>query len=103
MEEESDNLEALFKVILENIPAPDVEVDAPLQMLVNTLDYDDYVGRIVVGRVIRGTIHNGETITLMDEEGERDVYKRQVLCQSSIKTIHLYKKKQKDKIILKIY
>ena len=71
MEEESDNLEALFKVILENIPAPDVEVDAPLQMLVNTLDYDDYVGRIVVGRVIRGTIHNGETITLMDEEGER--------------------------------
>ena len=71
MEEESDNLEALFKVILENIPAPDVEVAAPLQMLVNTLDYDDYVGRIVVGRVIRGTIHNGETITLMDEEGER--------------------------------
>ena len=71
MEEESDNLEALFKVILENIPAPDVEVEAPLQMLVNTLDYDDYVGRIVVGRVIRGTIHNGETITLMDEEGER--------------------------------
>ena len=71
MEEESDNLEPLFKVILENIPAPDVEVEAPLQMLVNTLDYDDYVGRIVVGRVIRGTIHNGETITLMDEEGER--------------------------------
>ena len=66
-----EDLEALFKVILENIPAPDVEVDAPLQMLVNTLDYDDYVGRIVVGRVIRGTIHNGETITLMDEEGER--------------------------------
>ena len=41
MDEESDNLEPLFRVILENIPAPDVEVDAPLQMLVNTLDYDD--------------------------------------------------------------
>ena len=60
MEDESDNLEPLFRVILENIPAPDVDTEAPLQMLVNTLDYDDYVGRIVVGRVVRGTIHNGE-------------------------------------------
>lgn len=68
MEDESDNLEPLFKVIMDNIPAPDVEVEAPLQMLVNTLDYDDYVGRIVVGRVIRGTIHNGEVISLMDQE-----------------------------------
>ena len=71
MEEESTNLEPLFKVIMESIPAPDVEIDKPLQMLVNTLDYDDYVGRIVVGRVVRGTIHNGETITLMDENGDR--------------------------------
>lgn len=66
MEDESDNLEPLFRVILENIPAPDVDTEAPLQMLVNTLDYDDYVGRIVVGRVVRGTIHNGENIMLMD-------------------------------------
>lgn len=71
MDEESDSLEPLFKVILENIPAPDVDVNAPLQMLVNTLDYDDYVGRIVVGRVVRGTIHNGENIMLMDESGNR--------------------------------
>lgn len=71
MDEESNNLEPLFRVILENIPAPDVDVDAPLQMLVNTLDYDDYVGRIVVGRVVRGTIHNGENITLMDKGGQR--------------------------------
>ena len=68
MDDPSDNLEPLFKVILENIPAPDVDLEAPLQMLVNTLDYDDYVGRIVVGRILRGTIHNGENITLMHEE-----------------------------------
>ena len=61
-----------MEVILENIPAPDVDVNAPLQMLVNTLDYDDYVGRIVVGRVVRGTIHNGENIILMDEAGNRN-------------------------------
>ncbi len=68
MDDDSDNLEPLFKVILANIPAPDVEKDAPLQLLVNTLDYDDYVGRIVVGRIVRGTIHNGENITLMHED-----------------------------------
>lgn len=71
MEDESDNLEPLFRVILENIPAPDVDTEAPLQMLVNTLDYDDYVGRIVVGRVVRGTIHNGENIMLMDNSNNR--------------------------------
>lgn len=71
MEDESDNLEPLFRVILENIPAPDVDTEAPLQMLVNTLDYDDYVGRIVVGRVVRGTIHNGENIMLMDNSRNR--------------------------------
>ena len=68
MDDESDNLEPLFQTIIDNIPAPDVDVEAPLQMLVNTLDYDDYVGRIVVGRVVRGTIHNGEQIVLMQEE-----------------------------------
>ncbi len=67
MEEESDNLEPLFKVIIDHIPAPEVEPDQPLQMLVNTLDYDDYVGRIVVGRVVRGTIHDGEVVNLLDE------------------------------------
>ena len=71
MDDESETLEPLFKVIMENIPAPDVDVDAPLQMLVNTLDYDDYVGRIVVGRIVRGTLHNGETITLMNEESSK--------------------------------
>ena len=71
MDEESDNLDPLFKVIMENIPAPDVDVEAPLQMLVNTLDWDSYVGRIVVGRIVRGTIHNGENVTLCDENGSR--------------------------------
>jgi len=67
MEDESKDLQPLFKVIMDSIPAPDVEVDKPLQLLVNTLDYDDYVGRIVVGRIVRGTIHNGEQISLMHD------------------------------------
>ena len=68
MDDESDNLEPLFQVILDTIPAPDVETDQPLQMLANTLDYDSYVGRIVVGRIVRGTIKNGQQIALMHEE-----------------------------------
>ncbi len=68
MEDESDSLEPLFKTIIDNIPAPDVDTEAPLQMLVNTLDYDDYVGRIVVGRIVRGKLHNGEQIMLMQDE-----------------------------------
>ena len=71
MEDDNANLEPLFKVILENIPAPDVDTEAPLQMLVNTLDYDNFIGRIVIGRVMRGTIHNGEAVALMNEDKVR--------------------------------
>lgn len=68
-----ENFEPLFNVILEHIPAPEVEVEAPLQLLVTTLDYDDYVGKIVIGRIVRGTVHQGESITLIkrDESFER--------------------------------
>ncbi len=71
MEDESHDLGPLFKVIMDTIPAPDVDTEAPLQMLVNTLDYDDYVGRIVVGRVVRGKVHNGEQVMLMNENESR--------------------------------
>ena len=71
MEDDNNNLEPLVMVILEYIPAPDVDTEAPLQMLVNTLDYDNFIGRIVIGRVMRGTIHNGETVALMNEDKVR--------------------------------
>ncbi len=69
----SDNLEPLFRVILERIPAPAADPAAPLQLLVTTLDYDDYVGKICIGRLARGTIHQAETVTLIkrDESFER--------------------------------
>ena len=86
MDEESDNLEPLFKVIVDTIPAPNVDLEAPLQMLVNTLDYDDYVGRIVVGRIVRGTIHNGETITLMNEESNRKAKIGRLYSYQGLKT-----------------
>src|SRR5580704_8210048 len=48
------NIKALFDAILNSVPAPEVDLDAPLQMLVVTLDYSDYVGRIGIGRVMAG-------------------------------------------------
>lgn len=72
-DELADDLEPLFSGIMEHIPAPQVEIDAPLQLLVTTLDYDDYVGKIVIGRIVRGTIHQGEAVTLIkrDESFEK--------------------------------
>lgn len=63
------DLKLLFEAILDYIPAPTFQEDAPLQFLVTNLDYSDYVGRIAVGKVVSGTISAGEEITLL-KEGE---------------------------------
>ncbi len=57
---ESATLEPLFEDILTYIPAPKGEVEAPLQLLVSNIDYDEYVGRIAIGRIERGTIKLGQ-------------------------------------------
>ena len=54
--EKGTDLKPLFDTILKYIPAPEGEVDAPMQMLVSSIDYNDYVGRIGIGRVERGVI-----------------------------------------------
>lgn len=74
-EDLEDNLEPLFSTILEHIPAPLVDYNAPLQLLVTNLINDDYVGKIVVGLISRGKIEEGETVSLI----KRD--KSQVLCK----------------------
>ena len=62
MNDESDNLEPLFKTLIETIPAPEGDFDGPLQIMVTTLDYDDYVGRIAIGRIVRGRVQSGQNI-----------------------------------------
>ena len=61
-DESGENLTVLFETIVNHIPAPEGEIDAPAQMLVSTIDYNEYVGRIGVGRVSRGTLTVGETV-----------------------------------------
>jgi len=59
-----ENLDCLFDTIIDYIPAPEGELDAPLQLLVSSIDYNDYVGRIGIGRIERGTIRQGEEIVI---------------------------------------
>ncbi len=64
------DLNALFQTILRHIPAPKVDPDAPLQMLVTTLGYDDYRGVTAVGRIFAGTIKAGQKLARMTVTGE---------------------------------
>ncbi len=63
---EGTDLEPLFKTIVEYIPAPQGDKDAPLQLLVSSVDYNDYVGRIAIGRVERGTLTQNEDVVVVN-------------------------------------
>ena len=65
----SGSLEPLFEAILEEIPAPDVDQDAPTQLLVTTTSYDDYKGRIAVGRLQSGTLRRAQPVARIDHDG----------------------------------
>ena len=66
--EESDNVNCIFDTIVKYIDAPECEIDGPAQMLVSNIDYDDYLGRIAVGRIERGTIKAGMPIAICKAE-----------------------------------
>lgn len=67
------DLKVLFDLILETIPAPECEEEAPLQMLISNIDYDNYTGRIAIGKVQRGHIRVGDTVSVscLGTEGVR--------------------------------
>ena len=67
--EPRDDMRDLFETVLEEIPAPEVDLTAPFQMLVSNLDYSEYLGRIVVGRVRRGEVRRGEIVNLIHKDG----------------------------------
>ncbi|MEE4194875.1 MAG: translational GTPase TypA [Anaerolineae bacterium] len=65
----SPNLQPLFETILDHIPAPEVEVDGPLQLVVTNLGYDEYRGATAVGRVHRGKIRQGQNLARIQRDG----------------------------------
>ena len=75
------DMRPLLDAILEHISAPDGDIDGPLQILFSSLDYDDYIGRIGVGRVERGKILRGENVVLCKQDGKQENVKISRLYQ----------------------
>lgn len=69
-DDERKDLEPLFETILKTVPAPKVDTQAPLQMLVAALDYDDYKGKYAIGRIVRGRITPNTTVARITRDGE---------------------------------
>ncbi|MWC27467.1 translational GTPase TypA [Paenibacillus sp. MMS18-CY102] len=68
-EKQDENMQALYDTVVEHIPAPTESVEEPLQFLVTLLDFNEYLGRIAIGRVNRGIVKQGQAIAVMTREG----------------------------------
>ncbi|MCM8710465.1 translational GTPase TypA [Clostridium sp. SYSU_GA19001] len=69
LNDSSDNMEPLFDIIIKNVKAPTGYIDKPLQMLVTTLDSNEYVGKIAIGKIERGVIRRNQTAALIRRDG----------------------------------
>ena len=75
MNSEHKDMQPLFNAILEYVPPPTGDPDAPLQMLVAALDYDNYLGQVAIGRLFSGTIRLGDQVALMGPGGQTSYHK----------------------------
>ena len=66
-----DNMESLFRLIVDKVPSPQVDLDGPLQLQISALDYNSYVGVIGVGRVTRGKIKTNMPVVVIDKDGDK--------------------------------
>jgi len=69
--EESGDMEALFQTLVEQVPPPKVDPDAPLQLQVTSLDYSSYLGAIAVGRIRQGTLKTNSQVVVIDRDGKQ--------------------------------
>ena len=72
LDDERKDMIPLLDCILENIDAPEADIDKPLQMQATTLDYNEYVGRIVTGRILSGSIKSQEQVCVMKADGTQE-------------------------------
>jgi GTP-binding protein len=76
---QGENLQPLFEKIIDEIPAPAVDPGGILQLQINTLDYDDYVGRIGIGRIRNGLLESGQLIALCKQDGSIEQIKTGII------------------------
>jgi GTP-binding protein len=70
LDEEGVDMQPLFEAIIHHVPPPAGDVNQPLQLQVTTLDYSDYLGRIVIGRIHNGVLKSGQQAALIKEDGK---------------------------------
>lgn len=87
MEDESDNLDALMQTIVKEIPAPQGDADGPLQMMVTTLEADDYVGRVAIGRIIRGSVRPNQNVVIISGDHETKAKVGKVYVYQGLKRV----------------
>ena len=87
MADDSKNLEPLMDMLIKEIPAPHGDAEGPLQMMVTTLEADDYVGKVAIGRIMRGTARPNQSVVLLagDEEVKAKIGK--VLVYEGLKKV----------------
>jgi len=71
LEDESTSLEPLLDAIIKHVPPPFGDIDEPFQMLISAIDYNDYLGRIGIGRVTNGKVKIGDNIVLITKDGQK--------------------------------
>ncbi|WP_147802201.1 translational GTPase TypA [Alkalicoccus halolimnae] len=74
-DDQNDDMSVVFKTVIDNVPAPVDNAEEPFQFQVTMLDYNDYLGRIGVGRVFRGTIKKGDQATLIKRDGTEKTFR----------------------------
>ena len=75
---EDDDLTPLFQAIVDTIPAPTGDPDAPVQAIVTNLDASEYLGRLAIGRVMQGTLRRGEQVALCEEDEGQNPLRRKL-------------------------
>jgi len=71
----SDSMEPLLEMVLKHVPPPAIDEDQPFRMPVTTIDWSEYVGRIAIGRVRSGSVNKGDSVALIQDQGERKIAK----------------------------
>ncbi|MEZ6116352.1 MAG: translational GTPase TypA [Pirellulaceae bacterium] len=66
----TESMQPLLEMVVQHIPGPQIEADEPFQMLVTTIDWSEYVGRIAVGKIKAGSIRKGQTVALLQDHGK---------------------------------
>lgn len=66
------DIKPLFEMVMKHIPAPDVELEMPFQLQITNLDYDEHLGRLFGGKILRGTVKKGENVAILKRDGSTD-------------------------------